>query len=94
MVLKYIKSIWQSSSTSQVKTNLITFINTTEEQLQDWRRLLKEGIGITFTGLVNLTTISLLLITSLVILFLILTYGLVTSLAKLVMNIINNGLKK
>ena len=94
MVLKYIKSIWQSSSTSQVKTNLMTFISTTEEQLRDWKHLLKEGIGITFTGLVNLTTISLLLITSLAILFLILTYGLVTSLAKLVMNIINNGLKK
>ena len=94
MVLKYIKSIWQSSSTSQVKTNLITFINTTEEQLQDWRHLLKEGIGITFTGLVSLTTISLLLITSLVILFLILIYGLVTSLAKLAMIIINNGQKR
>jgi hypothetical protein len=94
MVLKYIKHIWQSNSTSQVKTNLTTFINTTVEQLQDWKLLLKEGIGITFIGLVNLMTISLLLITSLVILFLILIYGLATSLAKLVMNIINNGLKK
>ena len=35
MVLKYIKSIWQSNSTSQVKTNLTTFISTTAEQLQD-----------------------------------------------------------
>ena len=84
MVLKYIKSIWQSSSTSQVKTSLMTFISTTEEQLQDWKHLLKEGIGIIFIGLVNLTTVSLLLITSLAILFLILIYGLVTSLVKLV----------
>ena len=82
MVLKYIKSIWQSNSTSQVKTSLTTFINTTVEQLQDWRPLLKEGIAISFISLVNLITISLLLITSLVILFLILIYGLVTSLVK------------
>ena len=94
MVLKYIKSIWQSNSTSQVKDNLTTFINTTEEQLRDRKPLLREGIGITFIGFLNLMTISLLLITSLAILFLILTYGLVTSLVKLVMSIINNGQKR
>ena len=94
MALKYIKTIWQSNSTSQVKTNLTTFINTTAEQLQDWKHLLKEGIGITFIGFLNLMTVSLLLITSLVILFLILIYGLVTSSVKLAMNTINNGLKK
>ena len=74
MVLKYIKSIWQSNSTSQVKANLTTFINTTVEQLQDWQPLLKEGIAISFISLVNLITISLLLITSLVILCLILIW--------------------
>tara|TARA_B100001564_G_scaffold165357_1_gene139021 strand:- start:170 stop:781 length:612 start_codon:yes stop_codon:yes gene_type:complete len=82
MVLKYIKSIWQSNSTSQVKTNLTTFINTTVEQLQDWKPLLKEGIAISFISLVNLITISLLLITSLVILCLILIYGLATFIGK------------
>ena len=94
MALKFIKSIWQSNSTSQVKDNLTTFINTTEEQLRDWKPLLREGIGITFIGFLNLMTISLLLITSLAILFLILIYGLVTSLVKLVMSIINNGQKR
>ena len=68
------------NSTSQVKDNLTTFINTTEEQLRDWKPLLREGIGITFITFLNLMVISLLLITSLAILFLILTYGLVTSL--------------
>ena len=44
MALKFIKSIWQSNSTSQVKDNLTTFINTTEEQLRDWKPLLIEDI--------------------------------------------------
>jgi hypothetical protein len=94
MVLKYIKSIWQSSSTSQVKQGLMTFIDTSVKQLQDWRPLLKEGIGISFISLVNLITVTLLLITSLAILLLILIYGLATSLAKLAMIIINNGQKR
>ena len=72
----------------------ITRFSPSVEQLQDWKPLLKEGIGITFIGFLNLMTISLLLITSLAILFLILIYGLVTSLAKLVMTITNNGPKK
>ena len=75
------------------KTNLMTFISTTVEQLQDWKHLLKEGIGISFISFLNLITITALLITSLVILFLILIYGLVTLLASLVMIIIKNGQK-
>ena len=52
MVLKFIKSIWQSNSTSQVKEGLMTFISTSVEQLQDWKPLLKEGIAISFISLV------------------------------------------
>ena len=62
MVLKYIKSIWQLNSTSQVKTNLMTFINTADEQLHYWRPLLREGIDTFFISLVNLMTILMLLI--------------------------------
>ena len=36
MVLKYIKSIWQSNFILQVRTSLTTFISTTAEQLHIW----------------------------------------------------------
>jgi len=35
MVLKYIKSIWQSNYISRAKTEVTTFIDTADEQLQD-----------------------------------------------------------
>ena len=41
MVSKYIKSIWQSNYTSQVKTKATTFIDTVDEQLQNWPLLLR-----------------------------------------------------
>ena len=94
MVLKYIKSIWQLNSTSLVKEKLMTFISTVGEQLQDWKHLLKEGIGISFISFLNLITIATLLIISLVILLLILIYGLVTSLVELVMTLIRPGKRK
>ena len=53
MVSKYIKSIWQSNYTSQVKTKATTFIDTADEQLQNWPPLLREGIDIFFTSLVE-----------------------------------------
>ena len=34
MVLKYIKSIWQSNYISQARTEVTTFIDTADEQLQ------------------------------------------------------------
>jgi len=94
MVLKYIKSIWQLNSTSQVKTNLMTFINTADEQLHDWKPLLREGIDTFFISLVNLITILMLLITSLAISLLILTDGLGTLLVTQVTKIIENGRKE
>ena len=75
MVSKYIKSIWQSNYTSQVKTKATTFIDTVDEQLQNWPLLLREGIDIFFISLVNLITILLLWITLSAILLLILIYG-------------------
>ena len=94
MVSRYIKSIWQSNSTLQAKTKAMTFISTADEQLHDWKPLLKEGIDTSFTNLVNLITVAILLITSLVISLLILIYGLGTSLATLVTKIIENGQRR
>ena len=56
MVLKYIKSIWQSNYISQAKTEVTTFIDTADEQLQSLKPSLKEGIDIFFTNLVALIT--------------------------------------
>ena len=65
------------------------------KQLQDWKTFTKRRDRYFFhKDLVNLITITLLLITSLAILLLILIYGLATSLAKLAMIIINNGQKR
>ena len=94
MVSRYIKSIWQSNSTLQAKTKAMTFISTADGQLRNWKPLLKEGIDTSFTNLVNLITVAILLITSLAISLIILIYGLVISLATQVMKIIENGRKE
>jgi len=94
MVLKYIKSIWQSSYILQVRTRVMTSINTLGEQKQGWIHLLKEGIGIFFTSLVELIAIVILLITLSAILFLILICGLGISLVDQVMITIKRGQKK
>ena len=94
MVSRYIKSIWRSNSTSQAKTKAMTFISTADEQLHDWKPLLKEGIDTSFTNLVNLITTLILLITSLAISLLILIYGLGTLLVTQVTKIIENGRKE
>ena len=51
MVLKYIKSIWQSNYISQARTEVTTFIDTADEQLQSLKPSLKEGTDIFFTNL-------------------------------------------
>ena len=49
MVLKYIKSIWQSRPPFTSKGRSYDFHrHLSVKQLQDWRILLKEGIGISF----------------------------------------------
>ena len=94
MVLKYIKNILRSSFISQVRTRVMTSINTLGEQQQGWIHLLKDGIGIFFTSLVELIAILILLITLSVILFLILISGLGILLADQVMITIKRGQKK
>ena len=93
MVLKYIKSIWQSNYISQAKTEVTTFINTADEQLQDWKPSLKEGIDIFFTNFLGLITALLWSITLLVTLSIILIYGLAILLAQLVTKVIKSGLR-
>jgi len=94
MVLKYIKSIWQSSYISLVRTRVMTTINTMAEQRQGWIHSLKEGIGIFFTNLAELTAILMSLIILSVILFLTLIFGLGISLVEQVMITIKRGQKK
>ena len=93
MVLKYIKSIWQSNDISQAKTEVTTFIDTADEQLQNLKPSLKEGIDIFFTNLVALITALLWSITLLVTLSIILIYGLAILLAQLVTKVIKSGLR-
>ena len=94
MVLKYIKSIWQSNYISPVKTRVMTTINTMAEQRQGWKHSLKEGIGIFFTSLVELIAIVMSLIILSAILFLTLIFGLGISLVDQVMITIKRGQKK
>ncbi len=94
MDLKFIKSIWQSNYISQVRTRVMTTINTMAEQQQGWKHSLKEGIGIFFTSLVELIAIMMSLIILSVILFLTLIFGLGISLAEQVTITINRGRKK
>ena len=94
MVLKYIKSIWQSSYISLVRTRVMTTINTMAEQRQGWIHSLKEGIGIFFTSLVELIAIVMSLIILSAILFLTLIFGLGISLVDQVMITIKRGQKK
>ena len=94
MVLKYIKSIWQSSYISLVRTRVMTTINTMAEQRQGWIHSLKEGIGIFFTSLVELIAIVMSLIILSVILFLTLIFGLGILLVEQVMITIKRGQKK
>ena len=91
MVLKFIKSIWQSNYILQVRTRVMTTINTMAEQRQGWKHSLKEGTSIFFTSLVELIAIAMSLIILSVILFLILICGLGILLVNLVMKIINRG---
>ena len=91
MDLKFIKSIWQSNYISQVRTRVMTSINTLGKQQQGWIHLLKDGTGIFFTSLVELIAIVILLITLLVILFVILICGLGISLADRVRKNSNHG---
>ena len=93
MALRFIKSIWQSNYISLVRTRVMTTINTVAEQLLGLRPLLKEGIDISFTSLVELIAVIILLTILLVILSIILIFGLAISLADLVMRIINSGQK-
>jgi hypothetical protein len=72
----------------------MTSINTLGEQRQGWIHLLKDGIGIFFTSLVELIAILILLIILSVILFLILISGLGILLADQVMITIKRGQKK
>ena len=94
MVLKYIKSIWQSSYILQVRTRVMTTINTMAEQRQGWIHSLKEGIGIFFTSLVELIAIVMSLIILSAILFLTLIFGLGISLVDQVKITIKRGQKK
>ena len=94
MVLKYIKSIWQSNYISPVRTRVMTTINTMAEQRQGWIHSLKEGIGIFFTSLVELIAILMSLIILSAILFLTLIFGLGISLVDQVMITIKRGQKK
>ena len=94
MVLKYIKSIWQSNYISPVRTRVMTTINTMAEQRQGWIHSLKEGIGIFFTNLVELIAIVMSLIILSAILFLTLIFGLGISLVDQVKITIKRGQKK
>tara|TARA_Y100000994_G_scaffold233229_1_gene221105 strand:+ start:187 stop:471 length:285 start_codon:yes stop_codon:yes gene_type:complete len=94
MDLKFIKYIWQSNYILQVKTRVMTSINTMARQQQGWKVSLKEGISIFFTSLVELIAIAMSLIILSVILFLTLICGLGISLAGQVMKIINRGQKE
>ena len=94
MDLKFIKSIWQSNYILQVKARVMTTINTMAEQQQGWKHSLKEGIGIFFTSLVELTAIVMSQIILLVILFLTLIFGLGISLVDQVKITIKRGQKK
>ena len=94
MVLKYIKSIWQSNYISQARTEVTTFIDTADEQLQDWKPSLKEGIDIFFTNFLGLITALLWSIILLVTLSIILIYGLAILLAQLVTKVIKSGLRE
>ena len=91
MDLKYIKSIWQSNYILQVRTRVMTTINTMAEQQQGWKHSLKEGISIFFTSLVELIAIAMSLIILLVILLATLICGLGISLAGQVKKITNRG---
>ena len=94
MVLKFIKSIWQSNYILPVRTRVMTNINTMAEQRQGWIHSLKEGIGIFFTNLVELIAIVMSLIILSVILFLTLIFGLGILLVNQVTITINRGRKK
>ena len=94
MVLKYIKSIWQSNYISQARTEVTTFIDTADEQLQSLKPSLKEGTDIFFTNLVALITALLWSITLLVTLSIILIYGLAILLAQLVTKVIKSGVRE
>ena len=94
MDLKFIKYIWQSNYILQVKTRVMTSINTMARQQQGWKVSLKEGISIFFTSLVELIAIAMSLIILSVILFLTLICGLGISLANLVMKTTNHGQKE
>jgi len=94
MVLKYIKSIWQSNYISRAKIEVTTFIDTADEQLQSWKPSLKEGIDIFFTNFLGLITALLWSITLLVTLSIILIYGLAILLAQLVTKVIKSGLRE
>ena len=91
MVLKFIKSIWQSNYILQVRTRVMTTINTMAEQRQGWILSLKEGISIFFTSLVELIAIAMSLIILSVILLATLICGLGISLAGQVKKITNRG---
>ena len=94
MDLKFIKYIWQSNYILQVKTRVMTSINTMARQQQGWKVSLKEGISIFFTSLVELIAIAMSLIILSVILFLTLICGLGISLANLVTKTTNHGQKE
>ena len=94
MDLKFIKSIWQSNYILQVRTRVMTTINTMAEQQQGWILSLKEGISIFFTSLVELIAIAMSLIILLVILLATLICGLGISLAGQVKKITNHGQKE
>ena len=72
----------------------MTTINIMAEQRQGWKHSLKEGIGIFFTNLAELTAILMSLIILSVILFLTLIFGLGISLVEQVMITIKRGQKK
>ena len=94
MVLKFIKSIWQSNYILQVRTRVMTTINIMVEQRQGWIHSLKEGIGIFFTNLAELIAIVMSLIILSAILFLTLIFGLGILLVDQVTITINRGRKK
>ena len=94
MVLKFIKSIWQSNYILQVRTRVMTTINIMAGQRQGWIHSLKEGIGIFFTNLAELIAIVMSLIILSVILFLTLIFGLGILLVDQVTITINRGRKK
>jgi hypothetical protein len=94
MVLKFIKSIWQSNYILLVRTRVMTTINIMVEQRQGWIHSLKEGIGIFFTNLAELIAIVMSLIILSAILFLTLIFGLGILLVDQVTITINRGRKK